>query len=181
MSRSKSWQQSGLRTNINSSFVSKVTASNLVKASCTKHCLTLLINLLTYWKAKIIEESSIKVSSGLLKDQPTHAPPDMSPFFLKQYVKSHAHDVFEAYPQLLTEMALRLPYQYFKIAESDLELVRQDPEWHHVLCEYMMIHQTPYVRRQVRKLMLFICGTKGQLISEYLLGVIDFPKNQPKI
>jgi hypothetical protein len=39
-------------------------------------------------------------------------------------------------------------------------LVRQDPEWHHVLCEYMMIHQTPYVRRQVRKLMLFICGTK---------------------
>ena len=160
MSRSKSWQQSGLRTNINSSFVSKVTASNLVKASCTKHCLTLLINLLTYWKAKIIEESSIKVSSGLLKDQPTHAPPDMSPFFLKQYVKSHAHDVFEAYPQLLTEMALRLPYQYFKIAESDLELVRQDPEWHHVLCEYMMIHQTPYVRRQVRKLMLFICGTK---------------------
>lgn len=115
MSRSKSWQQSGLRTNINSSFVSKVTASNLVKASCTKHCLTLLINLLTYWKAKIIEESSIKVSSGLLKDQPTHAPPDMSPFFLKQYVKSHAHDVFEAYPQLLTEMALRLPYQYFKV------------------------------------------------------------------
>ena len=41
-----------------------------------------------------------------------------------------------------------------------MELVRQDPEWHHVLCEYMMIHQTPYVRRQVRKLMLFICGTK---------------------
>ena len=39
----------------------------------------------------------------------------MSPFFLKQYVKSHAHDVFEAYPQLLTEMALRLPYQYFKV------------------------------------------------------------------
>ena len=39
-------------------------------------------------------------------------------------------------------------------------MVRQDPEWHQVLCEYMMIHQTPYVRRQVRKLMLFICGTK---------------------
>ena len=84
----------------------------------------------------------------------------MSPFFLKQYVKSHAHDVFEAYPQLLTEMALRLPYQYFKIVDSDLEMVRNDPEWHQVLCEYMMIHQTPYVRRQVRKLMLFICGNK---------------------
>lgn len=160
MSRSKTWQQTGVRTNINSSFVSKVTASNLVKASCTKHCLDLLKNLLTFWKAKLIEDSSLKVSSSLLKSQPTHAPPDMSPFFLKQYVKGHAHDVFEAYPQLLTEMALRLPYQYFKIVESDLEQVRQDSNWHHVLCEYMMIHQTPYVRRQVRKLMLFICGNK---------------------
>ena len=84
----------------------------------------------------------------------------MSPFFLKQYVKSHAHDVFEAYPQLLTEMALRLPYQYFKIVESDLDQVRVDSNWHQVLCEYMMTHQTPYVRRQVRKLMLFICGNK---------------------
>ncbi|EDO26475.1 predicted protein, partial [Nematostella vectensis] len=36
---------------------------------------------------------------------------DMSPFFLRQYVKGHAGDVFEAYPQLLTEMVLRLPYQ----------------------------------------------------------------------
>ena len=124
MSRSKSWQQSGLRTNFNSAFVSKVTATSLVKAGCTKHCLTLLTNLLAYWKAKIIEENSVKVSSNLLKSQPNHAPPDMSPFFLKQYVKSHAHDVFEAYPQLLTEMALRLPYQYFKIVESDLEQVR---------------------------------------------------------
>ena len=35
-----------------------------------------------------------------------------------------------------------------------------DSNWHQVLCEYMMTHQTPYVRRQVRKLMLFICGNK---------------------
>ena len=35
----------------------------------------------------------------------------MSPFFLRQYVKGHASDVFEAYLQLLTEMVLRLPYQ----------------------------------------------------------------------
>lgn len=35
----------------------------------------------------------------------------MSPFFLRQYVKGHATDVFEAYPQLLTEMVLRLPYR----------------------------------------------------------------------
>ena len=47
----------------------------------------------------------------LLKNHPTSPPPDMSPFFLRQYVKGHASDVFEAYPQLLTEMVLRLPYQ----------------------------------------------------------------------
>ena len=136
MSRSKSWQQNGLRTSNNSSFVSKMTAQALVFNKCTKHCLALLTNLLTHWKAKVLEETSVKVSSSFLKNQPNFAPPDMSPFFLKQYVKSHAHDIFEAYPQLLTEMALKLPYQYFKIADTDLEAVRVDPDWHHVLCEY---------------------------------------------
>ena len=78
----------------------------------TSHCLGILRSLLDYWKAKAAEESScaVKVGSTLLKVQPPYPPPDMSPFFLKQYVKSR-HDVFEAYPQLLTEMALRLPYQ----------------------------------------------------------------------
>ena len=47
----------------------------------------------------------------LLRVHATSPPPDMSPFFLRQYVKGHAADVFEAYPQLLTEMVLRLPYQ----------------------------------------------------------------------
>ena len=69
MSRSKSWQQNGLRTSTNSSFVSKVTAAALVKANCTKHCLALLTNLLTHWKAKVLEETSVKVSSSLLKNQ----------------------------------------------------------------------------------------------------------------
>jgi len=43
----------------------------------------------------------------------------MSPFFLKQYIKSHAHDIFEAYPQLLTEMALRVPYQCKKVNDEN--------------------------------------------------------------
>ena len=144
MSRSKSWQQNGLRTSMNSSFVSKVTATALVKANCTKHCLTLLSNLLAHWKAKVLEENSVKVSSSLLKNQPNFAPPDMGPFFLKQYVKSHAHDIFEAYPQLLTEMALKLPYQYFKIIDTDLEVVRVDPDWHHVLCKYLSYFSSFY-------------------------------------
>lgn len=63
------------------------------------------------------EESSRDSSSGaVLKPHLPSSPPDMSPFFLRQYVKGHATDVFEAYPQLLTEMALRLPYQVEKHA-----------------------------------------------------------------
>ena len=33
-------------------------------------------------------------------------------------------------------------------------------DWHGVLCDYMANHQTPYVRRQARKLLLFICGSR---------------------
>lgn len=29
-----------------------------------------------------------------------------------------------------------------------------------LFCQYLMIQQTPFVRRQVRKLLLFICGSK---------------------
>ena len=56
------------------------------------------------------QEGSV-LPGQLLKSHPPSPPPDMSPFFLRQYVKGHASDVFEAYPQLLTEMVLRLPYQ----------------------------------------------------------------------
>lgn len=32
--------------------------------------------------------------------------------------------------------------------------------WYGHLCEYMMCIQTPFVRRQVRKLLMYICGNK---------------------
>ena len=98
---------------------------------------------------------------------PPYPPPDMSPFFLKQYVKSR-HDVFEAYPQLLTEMALRLPYQIKKITDSSGAPGGHSgnalfgAEWHGVLCDYMAAHQTQYVRRQARKLLLFVCGSRDK-------------------
>jgi len=60
------------------------------------------------------------IGGQLLKEHLTTSPPDMSPFFLRQYVKGHAGDVFEPYPQLLTEMVLRLPYQVHKYAESNV-------------------------------------------------------------
>lgn len=64
------------------------------------------------------EEPGTMIGGQLLKEHLTTSPPDMSPFFLRQYVKGHAGDVFEPYPQLLTEMVLRLPYQVHKYAES---------------------------------------------------------------
>ena len=87
----------------------------------------------------------------------------MAPFFLKQYVKSHAYDVFEAYPQLLTEMALRIPYQLKKNADmaSDAQ-PHFDQAWFNELCELMITPQAPFVKRQVRKLLLLICGSKDQ-------------------
>ena len=56
------------------------------------------------------QEGSV-LPGQLLKPQAPASPPDMSPFFLRQYVKGHASDVFEDYPQLITEVVLRLPYQ----------------------------------------------------------------------
>ncbi len=103
-------------------------------------------------------------NGNLLKPHPTSSPPDMSPFFLRQYVKGHAGDVFEAYPQLLTEMVLRLPYQMKKICDAtpSVGVPVFDQAWFYYLCEYMMTQQTPFVRRQVRKLLLFICGSKDK-------------------
>lgn len=77
------------------------------------------------------------------------------------FVTGHAIDVFELYPQLLTEIVLRLPYQVHKNSET-IQTVSQvfDQSWYKLLCEYMMTSQTPFVRRQVRKLLMFICGNK---------------------
>ncbi|VVD06116.1 unnamed protein product [Leptidea sinapis] len=68
---------------------------------------------------------------------------------------SHALDVFDNYPQLLMEMALRLPCQIHKHCDP----AHFDSRWRTLLCEYMMNQQTP-LRKQVRKLLLLLCGTR---------------------
>ncbi|XP_074621519.1 E3 ubiquitin-protein ligase UBR4-like isoform X3 [Acropora palmata] len=161
MSRTKSLSKSGSES---SSLVCKQTATTLCNVGITSSCLEILKTLLEHWKevANHEEEETSGLGGALLKPQPSSPPPDMSPFFLRQYVKGHAGDVFEAYPQLLTEMALRLPYQIKKVADSlHLENSPQfGDEWYQFLCEYLLIQQTPFVRRQVRKLLLFLCGSK---------------------
>ncbi|XP_076048949.1 E3 ubiquitin-protein ligase-like protein poe isoform X2 [Oratosquilla oratoria] len=155
MSRSKS---SARVTSEASSILPQSTASALVRAGAMEHCLALLKALLEYWQAATREQGGTVIGGGLLKPRPLSPPPDMSPFFLRQYVKGHAHDVFAAFPHLLTEMVLRLPYQMKKLGEGG----QFEPAWSHYLCEYMMTQQTPFVRRQVRKLLLFICGNKDK-------------------
>ena len=61
-------------------------------------------------RADVQMEGSV-ISGQLLKPRSAGSPPDMSPFFLRQYVKTHANNVFEDYPLLLMEIVLRLPYQ----------------------------------------------------------------------
>ncbi|XP_066902398.1 E3 ubiquitin-protein ligase UBR4-like isoform X2 [Halyomorpha halys] len=152
MSRPKSSSKSG-----NASFVSQTTANMLLQSGVIDYCLVLLKELIPYWKNTSQEETGTSTSGTLLKPHLPSTPPDMSPFFLRQYVKGHATDVFEAYPQLLTEMALRLPYQVQKHTPTHISFPQA---WFYYLCEYMMTQQTPFVRRQVRKLLLFICGNK---------------------
>ncbi|XP_077863344.1 E3 ubiquitin-protein ligase UBR4-like, partial [Saccoglossus kowalevskii] len=137
MSRTKS----GSKTNESSSLVSNATASALLSCGAVDYCLLILKSLLDHWKETQVEEENISVGTNLLKPHPLTPPPDMSPFFLRQYVKGHAGDVFEAYPQLLTEMVLRLPYQIKKIADSNSGVATPifDQAWFYYLCEVRLV------------------------------------------
>nr|XP_012152236.1 PREDICTED: protein purity of essence isoform X3 [Megachile rotundata] len=146
--------------NENSNFVSQMAAEILSKAGVIDYCLTLSKALLEYWKTTSTEETGTVLGGQLLKEHLTNTLPDMSPFFLRQHVKGHAGDIFEPYPQLLTEMVLRLPYQVHKYAENSSMQPAFEQSWYFYLCEYMMSYQTILVRRQVRKLLLFVCGNK---------------------
>uniref|UniRef100_M4AWS3 Ubiquitin protein ligase E3 component n-recognin 4 n=1 Tax=Xiphophorus maculatus TaxID=8083 RepID=M4AWS3_XIPMA len=158
MSRTKSGSKSSSES---SSLISNATATALLSLGSIDYCLHVLKSLLEFWKNQQGEEEPTSTSQ-LLRPHTASSPPDMSPFFLRQYVKGHAADVFEAYSQLLTEMVLRLPYQIKKIADTNPRIPPPvfDHSWFYYLSEYLMIQQTPFVRRQVRKLLLFICGSK---------------------
>ncbi|CAH2243765.1 jg12683 [Pararge aegeria aegeria] len=137
--------------------VSRLAAAALVKAAAPKHCYNVLAALLPYWKEKTASTGTITTGQQLLKPQPSQPLPDMQPFFVKEYVKSHALDVFDNYPQLVMEMALRLPCQIYKHCDPK----HFDENWRTLLCEYMMNQQTP-LRKQVRKLLLLLCGTRDR-------------------
>ena len=133
-----------------SSWVSRTTASALAQSGTVVHGLAIVKTILSYWQSLPMEEACQAGVPGskLLRPSPAHPPPDMAPFFLKQYVRSHASNVFEAYPQLSTEMALRIPYLMKKISEAGQEpCTHFDQAWFYQLCELMMTPQAPFVKR----------------------------------
>ena len=165
MSRTRASSTPSQSTSESINFVSKTTAASLAQSGLVSHHLKMLKSIVTYWQSLPQDDGMVLPGCKLLRPAASNHPPDMAPFFLKQYVKSHAYDVFEAYPQLLTEMALRIPYQMKKIADSASEpgpVPHFDQSWFYQLCELMITPQAPFVKRQVRKLLLLICGSKEQ-------------------
>jgi E3 ubiquitin-protein ligase UBR4 len=172
MSRSKASQTKIQAVDI-ASGVSHVTAVTLLKAGIFGHCLDILRTLLLkYWKALPIQDDGeptaapSPIGGVLLRRRPYPNPvPDMSPFFLRQYVKEHAHDVFAEFPQLLTELAIRMPHQIKKIITSvpvtDQEnRIELKPEWFFLPCQYMETQQASAMKRPCRKLLMSFCVDK---------------------
>lgn len=155
-----------------------LTAQALINADTLELCLQTLMCSKKYWKSFHADLNNSQTAydqqyiyatsqagtptSTTLKPRNLMPTPDMSPFFMKQYVKGHTDDIFETYPHLLTEMVLKLPYQIKKISNSmnSSKQVNFSQVWLEVLCEYMMTQITSYVRKHVRKLLTFICGSK---------------------
>lgn len=161
----------------NIQFVASSTASYLTRSGAITYCLTILESFLPYWRqnsasgdsstsqnptggAHIVTSGGMPTNS-LLKPTLYGPVPDMQPFFARQYIKGLT-DIFELYPQVLTEMAVRLPYQILKLTNSNSSQQQHsyDSALTFTLCEYMLHMQSPSIRRQVRKLLLYMCGNK---------------------
>lgn len=69
-----------------SSLISNATATALLSLGAIDYCLHVLKSLLEFWKSQQGEEEPV-ATSQLLRPHTASSPPDMSPFFLRQYVK----------------------------------------------------------------------------------------------
>lgn len=145
----------------NDIFVAKLVTTALATNGAVDYCaniLKIVIALLS--QAQKQEDKDYK--KKLLPPRSDATPADFSPIFLRPYVKEHCYDIFDNYLPLITEMVLRLPYQFQRInkAYSPETFVPFKEEWNDILCNLMRCEQTSYVRRQIKKLLLFICDTR---------------------
>ena len=141
------------------------TCEALICNGAVDYCLKGLSSLLEYWKeqksSEVQLEGTLTVPGALLKRHSQFPVPDMSPFFMRQYVRSHMKDIFASYPQLLTELLLRVPYQIKKVSSgAAVPRVEFGKAWKSCLAEFMLFQQSTPVKKQVRKLLLVLCKTK---------------------
>lgn len=160
---------SSATTNENVIFFATTTANALMKNGAIPYCLLILESFLPYWTNITNEEDSVgaassssnKATNNLLEPSQYGPVPDMMPFYSLQ---KGSGDPYESYSVLITEIAMKLLYQILKLSSGQ----PSNYDWNqsiceymtYVLCEYMMYWQTQSLRRQVRKLLLYICGSK---------------------
>lgn len=159
-------------------FCSSITALSLIESNVIEFCHNVLQKLIDYWRLKASatnSSQSITISSNessianvkkiTPKTSVQFQMSDSSPFFFKAYSKLHSTNLFDDYPQLLTEMVLKIPYQIKKVSSSSansLKPVTFSKEWTSILCDYLMTSIPTHIMKNVRKLLTFICGSKDK-------------------
>ncbi|XP_023302423.2 protein purity of essence [Lucilia cuprina] len=112
----------------------------------------------------VVTGSAVTPSQNSLLKPVRYGPkPDLSTLIPHNYLKNYP-DIFESYDALLTEISVRLPYQILRLSATHPGTY----DWYHdycenmtyTLCEYMMLNLNALLRRQVRKLLMYICGNK---------------------
>lgn len=108
--------------------------------------------------------------------------PNKSSHPLNTYMAFHtpqmANYIFENYSEMLTEISLRIPYLLKKMVSylnnQSIDKNSKDKRtpikidigmiyWIETLCEYMILPSvSPYIRKQVRKLLSNLCGSKDR-------------------
>ncbi|KAH8352243.1 hypothetical protein KR084_002940 [Drosophila pseudotakahashii] len=162
----------------NSSFVASTTANVLSKSGAFVYALEALNTLLIHWKNVLGDPYAAGGGVGALQSaQPSggslgpgvqllkpikHGPkPDISILIPHNYLKNYP-DIFESYDGLLTEIIVRLPYQILRLSSAHPDNYDSGfcEAMTFTLCEYMMLNLNTLLRRQVRKLLMYICGSK---------------------
>ena len=154
------------------------TAEQLRQTNLLAYCLTALQQVYAYLQDDHPQSSSPLLKIGQSGDGDDDdgggggeaSLPDLSPFFYKPQSRRDRHspdsDLFESYPELLAEISTRLIYQLKKVfasRRSELPAERRfvlGPEWEKCLCEYYISPRTAFLKRQMRKFLMFICGSR---------------------
>ncbi|KAH8249088.1 hypothetical protein KR032_005683 [Drosophila birchii] len=165
----------------NTSFVASTTANVLSKSGAFVFALEALNTLLLHWKKVLGDpyaagggvsatQAAQNGGSGggasgtgvqLLKPIKHGPKPDISILIPHNYLKNYP-DIFESYDGLLTEIIVRLPYQILRLSSAHPDTYDSSfcESMTFTLCEYMMLNLNTLLRRQVRKLLMYICGSK---------------------